>query len=110
MDPLEELIRAQPGLSIALTVLGLVVGSFLNVVIHRLPKMMEAQWQRDVAAFNGDECEATKMLSLAFPGSHCPTCQSAIKPQHNVPLVSYWALGGKMRSLRITHLTSLPID
>jgi len=95
MDPLEELIRAQPGLSISLTVLGLVVGSFLNVVIHRLPKMMEAQWQRDVAAFNGDECEAAKTLSLAFPGSHCPTCQSAIKPQHNVPLLSYWALGGK---------------
>ena len=43
MDPLEELIRAQPGLSIALAVLGLVVGSFLNVVIHRLPKMMMVQ-------------------------------------------------------------------
>ena len=55
MDPLEELIRAQPGLSIALGVLGLVVGSFLNVVIHRLPKMMERQWERECAEFVGEE-------------------------------------------------------
>ena len=48
MDPLEELIEPM-SLSISLAVLGLVVGSFLNVVIYRLPKMMEAQWQRDYA-------------------------------------------------------------
>ena len=75
MDPLEELIRAQPGLSIALAVLGLVVGSFLNVVIHRLPKMMMVQWERDCAEFRDEPLPTdASHLTLAFPGSHCPQC------------------------------------
>ena len=95
MDPLEELIRAQPGLSISLAVLGLVVGSFLNVVIYRLPKIMEAQWQRDCAEFNGETPEEPEKLSLAFPGSRCPHCDADIKPTQNIPVLSYLALGGK---------------
>ena len=95
MDPLEELIRAQPGLSISLAVLGLVVGSFLNVVIYRLPKMMEAQWQRDYAEFTGEVPEDSDKLSLAFPGSRCPHCDAEIKPTQNIPVVSYFVLGGK---------------
>ena len=95
MDPLEELIRAQPGLSISLAVLGLVVGSFLNVVIYRLPKMMEAQWQRDYAEFSGEVSEASEKLSLAFPGSRCPHCGVEIKATQNIPVLSYLALGGK---------------
>ena len=95
MDPLEELIRAQPGLSISLAVLGLVVGSFLNVVIYRLPKMMEAQWQRDYAEFSGELSETSEKLSLAFPGSRCPQCGAEIKATQNIPVLSYLALGGK---------------
>ena len=95
MDPLEELIRTQPGLSISLAVLGLVVGSFLNVVIYRLPKMMKAQWQRDCAEFGGEVPEAPEKLSLALPGSRCPHCDAEIKPTQNIPLLSYLALGGK---------------
>lgn len=95
MDPLEELIRAQPGLSISLAVLGLVFGSFLNVVIHRLPKIMEAQWQRDYAEFSGETPTEEEKLSLAFPGSHCPHCDAAIKPSQNIPVLSYLVLGGK---------------
>ena len=95
MDPLEELIRAQPGLSISLAVLGLVVGSFLNVVIYRLPKMMEAQWQRDYAEFSRKTQEEPNKLSLAFPGSRCPHCDAEIKPTQNIPVLSYLALGGK---------------
>ena len=100
MDPLEELIRAQPGLSIALGVLGLVVGSFLNVVIHRLPKMMERQWERECAEFvgeefRGEELHETKPYSLAFPGSHCPSCGAEITALQNVPLFSYLSLRGR---------------
>ncbi len=95
MDPLEELIRAQPGLSISLAILGLVVGSFLNVVIYRLPKMMEAQWQRDYAEFSDEVLEEPKTLSLAFPGSRCPHCDAEIKPRQNIPVLSYLLLGGK---------------
>ena len=96
MDPLEELIRAQPGLSIALAVLGLVVGSFLNVVIHRLPKMMMVQWERDCAEFRDESLPTdASHLTLAFPGSHCPQCGADIKPRHNIPILSYLALRGR---------------
>lgn len=109
MDPLEELIRAQPGLSISLTVLGLVVGSFLNVVIYRLPKMMEAQWQRDYAEFSGEVSEASEKLSLAFPGSRCPHCGAEIKATQNIPLLSYLVLGGKCASCKAPISVRYPI-
>ena len=95
MDPLEELIRAQPGLSIALVVLGLVVGSFLNVVIHRIPKILERQWERECAEFRGEDLPETQPFSLAFPGSHCPSCNAEIKPIQNIPVISYLFLRGR---------------
>ena len=109
MDPLEELIRAQPGLSISLTVLGLVVGSFLNVVIHRLPKMMEAQWHQDYAEFSGEAQEESVKLSLAFPGSRCPHCDAEIKPTQNIPVLSYLALGGKCAACKAPISIRYPI-
>ena len=109
MDPLEELIRAQPGLSISLTVLGLIVGSFLNVVIYRLPKMMEAQWQRDYAEFSGEVPEASEKLSLAFPGSRCPQCDAEIKPTQNIPVLSYLALGGKCAACKAPISARYPV-
>ena len=109
MDPLEELIRAQPGLSISLVVLGLVVGSFLNVVIYRLPKMMEAQWQRDYAEFGGEAQEEPEKLSLAFPGSRCPHCDAEIKPTQNIPVLSYVALGGKCATCKASISVRYPV-
>ena len=110
MDPLEELIRAQPGLSIAIGVLGLVVGSFLNVVIHRLPKMMERQWERECAEFlgeefRGEESPESEPYSLAFPGSHCPSCNAEIKPLQNIPVLSYLFLRGRCANCSV----SIPI-
>ena len=109
MDPLEELIRAQPGLSISLTILGLVVGSFLNVVIYRLPKMMEAQWQRDYAQFSGEISEASEKLSLAFPGSRCPHCGAEIKAAQNIPVLSYLALRGKCAACKAPISVRYPV-
>lgn len=109
MDPLEELIRAQPGLSISLTILGLVVGSFLNVVIYRLPEMMEAQWRRDYAEFSGEAPEESPKLSLAFPGSRCPHCDAEIKPTQNIPVLSYLALGGKCAACKAPISVRYPI-
>ena len=109
MDPLEELIRAQPGLSISLAVLGLVVGSFLNVVIYRLPKMMEAQWQRDYAEFSGEVSEALEKLSLAFPGSRCPHCGAEIKATQNIPVLSYLALRGKCAACKAPISVRYPV-
>lgn len=109
MDPLEELIRAQPGLSISLTILGLVVGSFLNVVIYRLPEMMEAHWRRDYAEFSGEAPEESPKLSLAFPGSRCPHCDAEIKPTQNIPVLSYLALGGKCAACKAPISVRYPI-
>jgi leader peptidase (prepilin peptidase) / N-methyltransferase len=75
--------------------IGLCVGSFLNVVIHRLPRMMEAQWRAECASLEGREPPVAERYNLFTPGSRCPSCGTAIKPWHNVPLVGWLALRGK---------------
>lgn len=83
-------------LAVGLFSLGLVVGSFLNVVIYRLPLMMEAGWRRDCCELLEVKREKEEApLNLATPNSHCPHCKSAIKPWQNIPLFSYLILGGK---------------
>ena len=109
MDPLEELIRAQPGLSIALLSLGLVVGSFLNVVIYRLPKIMESEWRRESAEILGQPEPEEEPLSLALPGSQCPACGSDIKPWHNIPVISYLALRGRCANCSTSISVRYPI-
>lgn len=76
---------------------GLVVGSFLNVVIHRLPIMMEREWKSQCQELLELEQEGDPLprFDLAYPGSRCPHCQTAIKFRHNVPVASYIVLGGK---------------
>ena len=76
--------------------LGLVVGSFLNVVIYRLPLMMETRWRRDCCELLEVEQEKPEaLLNLATPNSHCPICKSPIKPWQNIPVLSYLLLRGK---------------
>jgi len=76
-------------------VLGLCIGSFLNVVIHRLPKMMERAWRADCAELAGQPAPQEPHYSLLRPRSACPGCGRAIKAIENVPLVSWLALRGK---------------
>lgn len=85
-------------LSILLTpaglfVLGLVIGSFLNVVIHRLPLILEQQWKQDARDLLelGDADEGTP-LSLSRPASRCPSCGHQIRWHENIPLVSWLVL------------------
>lgn len=81
---------------LVLFILGLMVGSFLNVVIHRLPRMMESRWRRDCCELLELEPEkAEPPFNLATPNSHCPKCKAAIKPWQNIPVLSYLILGGK---------------
>ena len=76
---------------------GLMVGSFLNVVIYRLPLMMESRWRSDCCELLEVEKEARNEppLSLAAPNSHCPHCKASIKPWQNIPVISYLFLAGK---------------
>src|SRR5689334_21411545 len=82
-------------LGITVAFVGLCVGSFLNVVIHRLPKMMEAQWRAECAEFEGREPPVAERLDLMHPPSRCPSCGTPIKAIQNIPVVSWLALRGK---------------
>jgi len=74
---------------------GLLFGSFLNVVIHRLPKMMENDWQCQCAELRGEEAPTQEPLSLALPRSRCPFCGHSITALENIPVISWLVLRGK---------------
>ena len=80
--------------------LALLVGSFLNVVIHRLPLMLERQWKRQAEDVLGAPAGAPSGTSpetynLVVPRSRCPACRAAIRAHQNIPVVSYLLLGGR---------------
>ena len=88
-----------------LGILGLLIGSFLNVVIHRLPKMMELSWAQECASLNlpdgaapAVESAEAPRFNLMTPRSRCPHCGHQIQWFENIPVVSYLALRGRCRS------------
>ena len=91
-----NILREQPIIFItASVVFGLMVGSFLNVVIHRLPKMMERDWQRNCQQSQGQEIPPAEPYNLVMPRSACPSCGHKITAIENIPLLSFLALCGK---------------
>jgi len=92
---------AQPGvLPWVVLLFGLCAGSFLNVVIHRLPKMLEREWRAECAALAGQEPPQAEPYNLFVPRSACPSCGHKITALENVPLVSWLVLGGKCSSCK----------
>ena len=92
-EPLQSSHVAFSSLAI---VLGLIVGSFLNVVIHRLPKMMERAWQDQCAELRGGQPPPPdEPYNLMVPRSACPSCGEAISATQNIPVVSYILLRGR---------------
>jgi leader peptidase (prepilin peptidase)/N-methyltransferase len=88
--------QAFPALFVTSVVaLSLAIGSFLNVVIHRLPKMLERQWREELADLNGQEIAAAPRYDLVLPRSQCPACGHRISALENIPVISYLVLRGK---------------
>ena len=75
--------------------IGLAVGSFLNVVIHRLPIMMDHDWAAQCAELRGEEIAPGDTLTLAKPRSRCPSCGHVITAMENIPLLSWLMLRGR---------------
>lgn len=74
---------------------------FLNVVIYRLPKMMESAWAEECRVYLGLKPQAEKeKLNLVLPFSHCPSCKKTIRPWHNIPILSYLLLRGRCHHCR----------
>ena len=87
---------SRPLLGAVAFLLGAIVGSFINVVIYRLPKMMETSWRQQCQQFLGiSSASAKEAMNLAFPASHCPHCQHPIAWWENIPVISYLWLRGK---------------
>src|SRR5687767_9715275 len=108
--PLLDGLSHSPGfLLFAVTVLSLCVGSFLNVVITRLPVMMEREWRRECRVLLELPAADEAPLTLWRPASRCPKCQATIKPWHNVPVLGWLWLRGRCASCQAPISVQYPI-
>jgi leader peptidase (prepilin peptidase)/N-methyltransferase len=93
-----ELLAANPAAAATgALLLGLVVGSFLNVVIHRLPIMMDRHWQAHCRELAGDATAPLERFDLLTPPSRCPACDHRIGVLENIPVISYLLQRGRCR-------------
>jgi leader peptidase (prepilin peptidase)/N-methyltransferase len=94
-----EPLNNNPALFYAICMcLGLSIGSFLNVVIYRLPMILKEEWLRDYKDSQGTKIRLKPAYSIISPGSRCPYCEHAIRPIDNIPVLSFLLLRGKCRS------------
>jgi leader peptidase (prepilin peptidase)/N-methyltransferase len=98
VSSLVQLLQYSPAFFITLSgIVGLMMGSFLNVVIHRLPKMMEREWRHQCAELNEQQTEDLAPYNLVIPRSACPHCGHRISALENIPVISYLLLRGKCK-------------
>lgn len=95
--------------------LGLVTGSFLNVVVYRLPLMMQAHWEAECAQYvavdtgQNTSSELPPRLSLVLPGSHCPHCGHLLRWWQNIPVLSWLLLRGRCRQCAVSISVCYPL-
>lgn len=92
-----QFLAANPDISlIIVAILSLFIGSFLNVVIYRLPHMLEQSWSEECRIYLGLKPHTdVEKLNLYLPFSHCTNCKKLIRPWHNIPIISYLWLRAK---------------
>ena len=101
-----QALQASPAfLVLSTALLGLLVGSFLNVVIYRLPVMMERAWRHDCAGLDEDQVVDSALteeepFNLVVPRSRCPHCGHLIRAHENIPVISYLLLRGRCGQCR----------
>jgi leader peptidase (prepilin peptidase)/N-methyltransferase len=94
-----DALQQSPALAIATAlVFGLMIGSFLNVVIYRLPKMMEIEWEAQAAELRGEDPPAAERFNLLVPRSRCPSCGHQLGALENLPLLSWLLQRGRCKA------------
>lgn len=110
LEPVFSLLQTQPHFLQAMCLLlGLLVGSFLNVVIHRLPKMMEREWQASCLDLQGEALPEQSKYNLVVPRSACPQCGHQITAVENIPVISYLFLRGRCRDCKTSISARYPL-
>ncbi|MCC6916828.1 A24 family peptidase [Nitrosomonas sp.] len=105
-----NVLQASPVLSISfVAIIGLILGSFLNVVIYRLPEMLKREWQLQCAELHGEQIKVLPVFNLAVPGSGCPQCGHKISALENIPIISYLFLRGQCANCRARIPISYPL-
>jgi leader peptidase (prepilin peptidase)/N-methyltransferase len=108
LDDVAALLTSDPALFAgSVFLLGLIVGSFLNVVIYRLPIMLEREWRAQAAdvlastASVSDSTPPAAPFNIIIPRSACPNCKAPIKAWQNIPVVSWLVLRGRCASCKV---------
>ncbi|MDO8300968.1 A24 family peptidase, partial [Lacisediminimonas sp.] len=111
MAPVDLLFAPSQSLlpSLVAALFGLFIGSFLNVVIFRLPRMMQRESDNYVAEESGQPLPHTERYNLAVPRSACPSCGHQITALENIPVLSYLALGGKCSNCKTPISARYPV-
>ena len=105
-----DAMGALPELAAVLAgILGLLIGSFLNVVIYRVPKMMEQQWAQECAQLNGTPADPIEKFNLLTPRSRCSSCGHPIRWYENIPVFSYLFLRGKCSACGVRYGFRYPL-
>ena len=106
MDPRLTEILLSP---LVLLLLGLCIGSFLNVVVHRLPLMLERGWKLESAELLGVKVDDSPEVTLSRPRSRCPSCATAIAWHQNIPVLSYALLRGRCAACKTRIAARYPL-